>query len=268
MKLIVSIVALSVALVFGCKGKEHTNGNTGPSQPVLVQSEITSNTNSDWVNAVNAKTGSAIEKIYAAHAIKVISADSVIHNATQIANFYRSLRHKITSIESLYSVEASKEQGIHYDLLRYTLDDLKEYIQLVIWRVNDARAVREFEFTQLSSSEAIQVDTNAIAERRKLWIQLCNSNDAESLVKQLYSRNTLYYNHKPIVKGSENLIKEYDYMNAADYNLELQPIELKVVNANFAVEIGQCSGSYGGKYILVWENQGDGNWKVYIDSNI
>lgn len=264
MRCIVFILPVFLTFTLGCKQKANTQESTPPSQVELVPSS----SNSDWANAVNSNRFHLIEELYAANAMKVISADSVIQSSAQIADFYRNYSNKITSVESLYKVEANTERGINYELLRYTLDNLKEYIQLVIWTLKDEQLVREFEFTQASSLAALEVDINQIADRRKLWIQLCNSNDAESLVKQLYSPNTLYFNHKPIVKGTADLIKEYHYMNSENYNLNLLPIELKVVNANFAFEIGQCSGSYGGKYILVWKKQLDGNWYVFIDSNI
>jgi ketosteroid isomerase-like protein len=99
-------------------------------------------------------------------------------------------------------------------------------------------------------------------------MELCNANNAKALVTQLYSNNTIYFNHKPIVKGTADLIKEYSYMNNKNYHLNLQPLIVKVVNARFAFEIGQCSGGYNGKYILIWKKHADGNWKIFIDSNI
>jgi hypothetical protein len=78
----------------------------------------------------------------------------------------------------------------------------------------------------------------------------------------------MYYNHKPIVQGTENLIQEYGYMNRESYSLQLDPKKSVIVNANFVFEIGQCSGSYGGKYVLIWKKEADGNWRIYIDSNI
>ena len=64
------------------------------------------------------------------------------------------------------------------------------------------------------------------------------------------------------------MIKEYSYMNNKNYRLNLQPLIVKAVNASFAFEIGQCSGSYNGKYILIWKIDSDGSWKIFIDSNI
>ena len=57
-------------------------------------------------------------------------------------------------------------------------------------------------------------------------------------------------------------------MNNKNYHLQLHPLVVKAVNPNFVFEIGQCTGSYAGKYILIWEKDSDGKWKITADSNI
>ena len=99
-------------------------------------------------------------------------------------------------------------------------------------------------------------------------MELCNAHDVEGLVNELYSVNTLYYNHKPLVKGREDVIKEYGYMRNEKYSLKLTPLFIEAVNESTVYEIGQCNGSYGGKYILIWKKEADGKWRIFIDSNI
>ncbi|MDR7127885.1 ketosteroid isomerase-like protein [Algoriphagus sp. 4150] len=261
------ILPFVILFIIGCKQQPNKGENVSNSKTEIVRTKKVPDYIVDWANAINNSDIHTIEKNYASNAIKIVSEDGIIESSLQIAKYYEIEREKITSIESLFNVEASKDKRINYELIRYETEGLKEYVQIVIWRLENGQAIREFEFTERSGPEAVKVDTNAIADRRKLWIDLCNANNSENLVKQLYSPNTIYFNHKPIVKGLENLIKEYDYMNN-NYTLNLQPMKLEVVNANVAYEIGQCSGSYNGKYILVWQRQSDGNWKIHIDSNI
>lgn len=268
MKLKILVLPLIVLVIMGCGQQASKKENVANSKTQILPTEKVSDYIIDWVDAINNNNIHAIENLYASNAIKVIAVDSIIDSSSQIAKYYGTNKRKITSVESLFHVEANKNRRINYELISYQTEDLKEYIQLVIWKLEGEKVIREFEFTATSSQEAEKVDTNDIAATRKLWIQLCNANKAEDLVRQLYSANTIYFNHKPIVKGVEDLIKEYDYMNNDNYTLHLQPLKLAVVNADFAYEIGQCSGSYKGKYILVWKKQADGNWKIHIDSNI
>lgn len=265
MKLKVIILPFVLLFIIGCMQSQNKKENATNSAIEIDQPEKTSDNLIDWVNAFNTDT---LESSYDVNAVKIISSDNIISSATEIANHYKTHKNKITSIESLFSIEANKERGINYELVKYKTDNLKEYTQIVIWKVQNEKTIREFEFTGENTLEAGQVDTTNIAKRRKLWIELCNTHNPENLVKELYSTNTLYFNHKPIVKGTEDLIKEYNYMSNENYSLNLSPIKLEVVNANLAFEIGQCSGSYNGKYILVWKKQADGVWKIYIDSNI
>ena len=97
---------------------------------------------------------------------------------------------------------------------------------------------------------------------------LCNQHDAQQLVAQMYTANAMYYNHKPVVVGRKDITIEYDYMNQANYSLHLEPIIVETLTPALVFEIGQCSGSYGGKYMLIWEKQKDGSWQVLMDSNI
>lgn len=221
-----------------------------------------------WMNAINSKDQNALKDSYDINAIKIVTVNHIINGAANIANSYTTQKNKIIAIESLYNVEANAQRGITYEIVKYTTDDQKEYIQLVIWKTKDEHVLREFEFTKVHHPTTSKNDVATMMKRRKLWMEFCNAHEVEDLVKQLYSANTMYYNHKPIIQGTENLIKEYGYMNNENYSLKLTPKKLEIVNANFAFEIGQCSGSYGGKYILIWKKETDGNWYIYIDSNI
>ncbi len=268
MKFKTIILQFILLIIFGCKQGEHKKENISNTQPEVIQSEHISDNLKNWADDINNGDSNIIKNYYDTNAIKIISADSILETSTQIANFYGNQEGKITSIESIFSIEANKERRINYELVRYEIDNIKGFIGIVIWRIENEQIIREFEFTEKSTLESKKVDTTDIAEKRKLWIEICNTHNAENLVKQLYSNNTMYFNHKPIVKGTEELIKEYSYMNDENYTLNLQPLNMQIVNANFAFEVGQCSGSYNGKYIIVWKKHSDGNWKVYIDSNI
>jgi ketosteroid isomerase-like protein len=268
MRFKIIILQFILLAITGYTIREKKKENTPKSQTEIVQSKQIPDNLKNWADDINNGKINNIKNSYDANAIKIIPEDSIIENSTQIAEYYKIHKGKITSIESIFSIEASKERGINYQLVKYKMDDLKEFIGIVIWRKENERIIREFKFTEKIIVESKNIDSLNIAIRRKLWIQLCNENNAENLVKELYTNNTMYFNHKPVVKGAEKLIKEYSYMNNENYNLNLHPIKLELVNANLAFEVGQCSGSYKGKYILVWKKHSNGNWKVLIDSNI
>ena len=268
MKFKIIFLLFILLAIIGCKQRDHKKEDVSNAQMGIMQSEKFPDYLQNWANDINSHNTILIKSYYDSNAIKIISTDSIIEHSTPIANYYKVQNGKISSIESIFSIEANYEMRINYDLVRYKIDDQKEFIGIVISKIENEKIIREFEFTEESSIESGKVDTTKIAERRKLWMELCNANNAKALVTQLYSNNTIYFNHKPIAKGTADLIKEYSYMNNKNYHLNLHPLILKAVNASFAFEIGQCSGTYNGKYILIWKKHADGNWKIYIDSNI
>lgn len=126
---------------------------------------------------------------------------------------------------------------------------------------------RELEFIARAAPTDSTIQ-QAIDKRRAEWIRLCNAHNAAELVKELYSANAMYYNHKPLVIGHDAIIEDYQYMNEEKYSLTLTPIAVELVTNRLAYEIGQCSGSYGGKYMLVWQKDKTGQWSIVMDSNI
>ncbi|MCI3936533.1 hypothetical protein MQX03_04940 [Chryseobacterium aahli] len=91
-------------------------------------------------------------------------------------------------------------------MISYKTDNGKEFIGIVIWKIENGKIIREFEFTKESNLDSKKFDTTNIDERRKLWIQFCNENNSKNLVEELYSNNTIYYNHKPLIKGGDDYI--------------------------------------------------------------
>ncbi len=236
-------------------------------KPVPAETTVILEDLINWVDAINNKNLNSIQDFYRTESIKIISADSTLTSSNEIAEYYFLRPNKITSISSLFKVEASKEKDINYELIEYETEDKKVYVQLVIWRLYEGKKIREFEFTSRRLEVAVD-DKEGISNRRNLWVQLCNAHNPNNLVNEIYSSHSFYFNHKPLIKGQDHLIKEYGYMKDENYTLTLDPLKLEFVNTNLVYEIGQCEGSYKGKYLLVWEKETDGQWRIFIDSNV
>ena len=167
----------------------------------------------------------------------------------------------------LANVVARTQRGIEYDINLLKDSNGGRYKEIVIKEKIDDSQLRVFEF-MAAHIPRHEVNLDEITKRRNQWIELCNQHNAANLINELYSPNTLYFNHKPPVIGREALIPVYSYMNNENYNLTLHPEVVEVVNENLVYEIGQCVGSYGGKYLLIWEKDSDGKWYIYVDSNV
>lgn len=218
----------------------------------------------DWVEQLNARS-KTIATLYTDHAVKVLESGRVMEGAAAIADFYAKVSYQVDSLHSIKTIMANRDASYEYEIAAFKTDDDRQFKKLIIWDRTPTKKKRALEFV----AEVGPVGTEfGIEQQRVQWIDRCNAHDVEGLVRQVYSPNAIYYNHKPIIRGSEAIIQEYQYMNNENYQLSLRPIILEMVNEQCAIEIGQCVGSYKGKYILVWEKNEQDQWRILMDSNI
>lgn len=176
-----------------------------------------------------------------------------------------SSQQTIKSIEPIFCELANPNAAIRYDISRLKPASGPDYIQLVIWRKANGQYLRELDF--LVPLVPGRTDLTALDQARDKWIELCNEHDAAVLVEQLYEPEALYYNHRPVITGREQIAETYSYMNDEEYSLHLDPLVVQPVRQDLVLEVGQCSGSYGGKYVLIWRRNAEGQWQIWMDSN-
>ena len=226
--------------------------------------------NTQWKNSLNARD-SSLMNYYTPDAVKIISFDSILTGPEAIYQHYTSLAH-INYIRTPYTIEANEHRGISYEINIYKPKNDRIYIQLVIYEKVGDKKLRAFEYDAarpiLNMENIPKEISEELKERREQWMAYCNAHDVPGLIYDLYSDNTLYYNHRPVVKGRKALVQEYAYMNNEQYSLSLKSRHLTFVNDTTVFEIGQCEGSYNGKYILIWKKEEDGVWRIFIDSNV
>ena len=219
-----------------------------------------------WAVAVS--NGDGLGSIYTAEAIG-ISMDGSYYQGLPAIKAQLAAMHPqgIDTIFNLAREVANRDSTYTYEISGYTTPSGDAFRQLAIWNHKEEQAVRELEF--LAKADLAQRPASSVLDTyRQLWIERCNAHDAYKLVAESYTPNALYYNHKPLVIGTDSIAKDYSYMNRPGYELLLTPLAVEMVSTELAFEIGQCSGSYGGKYVLVWQKNEAGIWQVLFDSNI
>ena len=198
---------------------------------------------------------------YTEEAIKIFENASLLQGSQNIEDYYK--KNPITTDSTWSSFTIAGNQKFNYEVGGFTFNE-ETYKHLLI-TTNEENPKRVLEFiAKVNDTKGSKSEIDAM---RKKWMELCNAHNVEGLVRQVYAEKQVYYNHKPAVTDPEALIKEYGYMAHPKYSLKLKPEYFEFVRSDLAFEIGQCSGGYNGKYILIWRKYGD-DWRVLLDSNI
>lgn len=183
---------------------------------------------------------------------------------TYLLNLYDN-QNKLLNYKSHFTIPV-------YELLEYEIglsqtENDNQFAHLIIWSMENGAKQRVAEVIFEKSIEEDAEIPNELTIAREKWMKLCNANKSEKLVKELYTENAIYYNRGRILRGHEQLTSEYSYMDSPTYKLQLEPKYIEIVKEDIIFEIGMCSGSYPLPYVLVWNKQPDGVWKIYFDSN-
>lgn len=220
--------------------------------------------NDAWLQA-REEAPETLTDFYTDDAVRVFISGKVAEGPEAVAGWWTDQRFSIDSLEVIRTLEPHVAD-YRYEISALRTTDGRQMKQLVIWNLRGETPKRELEF--VATVWPLQQYREQLDARRAQWMTRCNAHQAGKLVEELYAANALYYNHRPIIQGREAIINTYQYMNRPGYYLELEPIIVEPVSEHIAFEIGQCKGSYPGKYVLVWQKDETGQWYILLDSNI
>jgi hypothetical protein len=208
----------------------------------------------------------SLNSLFANHAVWLESNGLTLQGTANIVNHLMASTLRIDSVARSYVTVANSDSTYRYEVGTYWTQDNAAHKYLMILKMSEPFPMIELLFTSPSSPST--ADTALLNTRRHQWMALCNRHQVKPLVDQLYTEQAIYFNHKPLVIGRTDIIKEYEYMNNKKYYIFLKPIHIESINDRLIFEIGQGGGSFQGKYILIWYKTDDGTWKVMMDSNI
>ncbi|MEZ4796132.1 MAG: hypothetical protein R2785_03080 [Flavobacteriaceae bacterium] len=233
-------------------------------QESLLVIQDTLSANQKWMQAINDKDIELLSTLYTENAM-VLSGNGVdLANRNEILELVPKVDFVVKSVSTAKRIKAND----HYDYEIGSFINKDDVLakHLIIWNTSNNQDLRELEF--IVETDKSKVNLDEIDKQRANWMAFCNTHDAKSLIENVYFENTMYYNRGRMLIGRNDLIKEYSYMNNEQYQLTLNPIVVEPVSETIVYEIGQCEGSYNGKYILVWQKNAQGIWQVLFDSNI
>lgn len=207
-----------------------------------------------------------LDSLYDPNPVVLKDNGEVLYGTEEINEYYDLLHQEIEAVDAVHSIHIEEaHKNIHYEIGFFLTTDFRKYHFLIIWRMEEDRMIREFEY--FAESDPVAIGLDEIQAAREQWVSICNQHNAGDLVRALYLPNALYYHHEPPIIGTENITEEYSYMNRESYAIDLHPLAIEVVNENTVLEIGHGSKSFNGKYVLVWKKTENG-WRILFDSNV
>jgi len=242
------------------------NTSTKKSNMVVAGKEALKDSlvaNEKWMQAINEKDLVTLEKLYVEDIYGLTPNGIDFSNRDTLIHLVKNNAFVVKEVQTIKRIEASETYDYEIGSFKNANDGLMKYV--LIWDTSQDMDKRVLEFLDFADDTVI--DLNEIDLQREAWIKYCNAHNAENLINSMYTENTMYYNHRPMVVGRANLIPIYSYMNNPNYELTLQPLVVEPVSERLVYEIGQCKGSYNGKYILIWKKT-DKGWQVLFDANI
>ncbi len=202
---------------------------------------------------------------YTSAAVSILADGTVQEGPAAIAAHWESVA-KSSGRQLVGSVPVGSDGQYVYEISRFETADDQAFAQVIIWDNQGTEPLRALQFT--AAYNKLLTDTDVIDTARARWMEYCNAHEVAKLIQEMYTPNTLYYNHRPLLRSRAALEKEYAYMKNPDYQLTLTPLFVEPVSEHLVLELGQCSGSYGGKYLIVWQEQTSGVWQVLLDANL
>jgi len=257
------IILVVICLVLGCKPSNKKSDVTKTSTETTIASKDSLSSNAQWLQAINTKNLEALKELYVKDIYGLSPNGIEFSHRDTLIKIVAKNNFVVKNVNTLQRITANTTYDYEIGSFKNKNGDLIKH--LIIWDTSKKPEKRVLEF--LAEANNLSVDLNTIDSQRDKWIKLCNAHNAEHLINALYSNNTMYYNHRPMIVGRDHLIPKYAYMNNTNYQLTLHPLIIEPVSDSIVYEIGQCKGSYKGKYILIWQKTDQG-WQILFDSNI
>ena len=187
--------------------------------------------------------------------------------------FFNSLKAQFVKVKKLASMHAVIDKnGNILEVGTFKSKEKNTFAYVAAWHNDNGNLKKEVHLIYpisnsfaLASKEGI-LDSN-INLARNLWMEFSNSHMPSKLLKVLYTKNALYFNQGKLYEGFEQIDPRYAYMSDKNWKIKLYADKVLQVSETKALEIGHYVSNGKGHYILVWERDEEGTWKVAFDFN-
>lgn len=224
--------------------------------------------NNEWLQAYNVDPND-VGNSYRRNAVLFFEMENYIKGNQAICQCYGKNRIQIGQLKSIhtsYRVPLSENPDMVYEIGYIVTENDGRYHFIIIWSKDEGMWLRELEV--MVKNDTNSIDQEGIDIARNRWVELANEHSPERLVAEVYAKDFTYYNRNTIYQGYEKLSEAYSYMKDPNFQIDLKKEINIVVRPDLVYEIGKWTNSdYSGSYIIIWEKQQNGEWKIAFDSN-
>lgn len=168
-----------------------------------------------------------------------------------------------------------------HDALRYmSLGRLKlgdePYLLLTGWRDTEEGWTREIDIMvgrdpEIPSELSVSLKKQ-LWETRNEWVRLANRHDPLNHVQNSYTADAVYFGNGTRSDGHSGIAERYSYMENPDYQVDLEAAYQIQYQKEEVLEVGryftgEVRRGTGGLYVILWQRQASGEWKIKLDYN-
>ncbi|MBH1940568.1 nuclear transport factor 2 family protein [Mobilitalea sibirica] len=221
--------------------------------------------NKEWIETFNSTEGSFGE-FYTSTSLFFPEKECILQDSDAIINYYKDMAKssKIQNFTVEHRVQLEENSSVTYEIGHFSTNGGDEYQYLVAWLNEDGIWFREID--AIAKKENQLNYESEIDSIRETWIRLANEHSSVNLVEGVYSEDFVYYGGRRLFQGYENLAREYSYMNAESFTMNLTADKVALVQSDLAYEIGEWDVGFTGKYIIIWKKINN-EWKTWLDAN-
>jgi len=242
---------------------------------LLSGQELLKVANKQWRKALNEKDFTFNLKDYYFKRACLLSpkGEKEIKAYEVFNNFFAMLKTQIGKVKkasTLHYVTDKNRNILEVGTLKSKLKNKFAYV--TAWHNEDGKLKKEVHLIYPISDAFFTASKKGIFDSdidqaRNLWTEFSNSHMPSKLLKILYKKDALYFNQGKLYRGFKEINPKYAYMSNQNWKINLYPEKVLQISETSALEIGHYVSNGKGHYILVWERDEKGTWKVAFDFN-
>lgn len=142
------------------------------------------------------------------------------------------------------------------------------------WKKTETDWTREIDLLLRLQERAEVLDQirEELASERRKWVRLANEHNPEAHITRSYTKDAIYFSNGRRSDGHEGITERYSYMKNPNYQVDLEAETLYAVSKQQVLEVGRYFAGKkrqgdGGVYLILWEKQSKGAWRIALDFN-